>query len=73
MNSRRYLVVFEATETGFSAYAPDLRGCVTTGATRQEAETNILEAIDFHVEGLRMEGHDVPEPRAEHTHAVVGV
>src|SRR5688572_12816285 len=47
-----YLVIFEPTETGFSAYAPDLLGCVTTGRTRPEAETNIREAVEFHLAGL---------------------
>ena len=63
-----YLVVFEPTETGFSAYSPDLPGCVSTGLTRQEAETNIREALEMHVQGLRLEGCRVPPPRTEHTH-----
>ena len=69
---KRYLIVFERTETGYSAYTPDLRGCVSTGSTRQEAETNIREAIDFHIEGLRAEGAPVPEPSSEHGYACVG-
>jgi predicted RNase H-like HicB family nuclease len=60
---KRYLVVIEPTETGFSAHAPDLPGCVSMGLTRQEAETNIREAIDFHIDGLRREGRPVPQPR----------
>jgi predicted RNase H-like HicB family nuclease len=62
---KRYLVVIEPTETGFSAYSPDLPGCVSTGFTRQEAETNIREALDFHAEGLRLEGRPVPPPQTE--------
>jgi predicted RNase H-like HicB family nuclease len=69
---RRYLIVFEPTKTGYSAFAPDLRGCVTTGSTRQEAETNIREAVEFHLMGLLHEGERVPEPRTEHTHVHVG-
>lgn len=63
---RGYLVVIEPTKTGFCAYAPDLPGCVTTGETRQEAETNIREALDLHIAGLRRKGRPVPRPRAGH-------
>ena len=69
---RRYLVIVEPTETGYSAYAPDLRGCVTTGSTRQEAETNIREAVEFHLAGLLHEGQRPPEPRTAYTHVHVG-
>lgn len=58
----KYLVVIESTGTGFSAYSPDLPGCVSTGATREEVERNIQEAISFHLEGLREDGYLVPEP-----------
>lgn len=57
-----YLVVIEPTGTGFSAYSPDLPGCVATGATLQEVEREMQEAMEFHVEGLKLEGMDVPEP-----------
>jgi predicted RNase H-like HicB family nuclease len=59
---KKYLVVIEPTQTGFSAYSPDLPGCVSTGRTREEVEQNMREAITFHVEGLREEGQIVPEP-----------
>jgi predicted RNase H-like HicB family nuclease len=55
-------MVIEPTETGFSAYSPDLPGCVSTGATRDEVEQNMQEAIELHLEGLREEGYPVPEP-----------
>jgi predicted RNase H-like HicB family nuclease len=58
----KYLMVIEPTETGFSAYSPDLPGCVSTGATREEVEENMQEAIELHLEGLREEGYPVPEP-----------
>jgi predicted RNase H-like HicB family nuclease len=58
----RYLVVIEPTDTGFSAYSPDLPGCVSTGATREEVAPNMQEAIELHLEGLREEGYPVPEP-----------
>jgi predicted RNase H-like HicB family nuclease len=58
----KYLVVLEQTETGYSAYSPDLPGCVSTGGSREECEANMREAIDFHVEGLRLQGEPVPPP-----------
>lgn len=58
----KYLVVIEPTSTGFSAYSPDLPGCVSTGRTCQECEGNMREAIEFHQEGLRQEGESVPQP-----------
>ena len=58
----KYLIVIEPTATGFSAYSPDLPGCVATGETREECERNMKEAIAFHLEGLREEGEAVPSP-----------
>ena len=58
----KYLIVIEPTETGFSAYSPDLPGCVSTGATVEETEANMREAIEFHLEGLREEGYEIPRP-----------
>jgi predicted RNase H-like HicB family nuclease len=59
---KKYLIVVEKTETGYSAFSPDVPGCGSTGATREEVESNIREAIEFHIEGLRLEGYEVPEP-----------
>ena len=56
----RYLVILEPTATGFSAYSPDLPGCVATGATRESVEQSMRDAVAFHVEGLRAEGQPVP-------------
>jgi len=61
---KKYLVVVEETATGFSAYSPDLPGCIATGATRQEVEREMQEAMQFHVEGMRLEGATVPEPHS---------
>jgi predicted RNase H-like HicB family nuclease len=61
---KKYLIVIEPTKTGFSAYSPDLPGCVSTGHTRDEVEQNMKEAIAFHLEGLREEGEPVPEPHS---------
>ena len=58
----RYLIIIEATTTGFSAYSPDLPGCVATGRTRKEVEREMRDAIAFHIEGLRLAGEPVPEP-----------
>ena len=58
----RYLVVVEETGTGYSAYSPDLPGCVATGSTREEVERHMREAIQLHLQGLRDEGFDVPAP-----------
>jgi predicted RNase H-like HicB family nuclease len=59
---KKYLIVMERTETGYSAYSPDLPGCVSTGRTREDVETNMHEAIALHLDGLREEGQAVPEP-----------
>lgn len=58
----KYLIVIEPTDTGYSAYSPDLPGCVSTGATPEETEMSMREAIEFHIEGLRQEGEHVPIP-----------
>lgn len=58
----RYGVVIEKAVDNYSAYVPDLPGCVATGQTVEEVERAIREAIRFHVEGLREDGLDVPEP-----------
>jgi predicted RNase H-like HicB family nuclease len=58
----KYLVVIEKTNTGFSAYSPDLDGCISTGETIAEVKRNMQEAITFHIEGLKEEGYPIPEP-----------
>jgi predicted RNase H-like HicB family nuclease len=60
----RYTVVIEKSNGNYSAYVPDLPGCVATGATIHEVETEIREVIRFHVEGLRTDGLNVPLPLA---------
>ncbi len=67
----QYLIVIEKTETGYSAYSPDLPGCVSTGATREELEQNMREAIEFHLEGLKMEGLEIPQPTTSSAYVVV--
>ena len=63
----RYLVIVEETQTGFSAYSPDVDGCIATGASREEVETRMREALEFHLEGLSQEGCQIPQPRASAT------
>lgn len=58
----RYAIVIENTGTGYSAYVPDLPGCIATGGTVAEVETEITDAIRFHIEGLREDGLEVPTP-----------
>ncbi|MCZ7556086.1 MAG: type II toxin-antitoxin system HicB family antitoxin [Bacteroidia bacterium] len=59
---KKYLIVVEKTESGYSAFAPDIPGCASTGKTKTEVEKNIQAAIAFHLEGLREEGFAIPEP-----------
>ncbi|MGB7846034.1 MAG: type II toxin-antitoxin system HicB family antitoxin [Candidatus Acidiferrum sp.] len=59
---KKYLIVVEETGTGYSAYSPDLPGCISTGASRAEVEKNMREAIAFHLDARREEGEPVPEP-----------
>jgi predicted RNase H-like HicB family nuclease len=58
----RYAIVIEKAGGNFSAYVPDLPGCVATGATIPEVETEIREAIRFHIDGLKADGAAVPAP-----------
>jgi predicted RNase H-like HicB family nuclease len=58
----RYLVVFERANGNYSAFSPDLPGCVATGANRTEVETNIKQAIGLHIRGMKEDGLPLPEP-----------
>jgi predicted RNase H-like HicB family nuclease len=62
---RKYLVIFEKTKTGYSAYVPDLPGCVATGKTKKDVEKRIYEAIGFHLEGLKELNLKIPVGNAE--------
>jgi predicted RNase H-like HicB family nuclease len=62
MTTRTYAVIIEPAGSNFSAYVPDLPGCVATGRSIEEVQREIREAIEFHVEGLRRLGLAVPEP-----------
>ena len=58
----RFAVVIEKGEKNYSAYAPDLRGCVSVGETLEEVKAEIREAIAFHIEGMREDGLPIPPP-----------
>jgi predicted RNase H-like HicB family nuclease len=58
----RYAVVIEKAEGNYSAYVPDLPGCVATGSTVGEVENEIREAIRFHIDGLKQDGQPIPSP-----------
>jgi predicted RNase H-like HicB family nuclease len=67
----QYLTIIEKTTTGYSAYLPDLLGCVSTGETNEDVEQNMREAIAFHLEGLRLEGYEIPQPSTLSTYIEV--
>ena len=58
----RYAIVIEKAESNYTAYVPDLPGCVATGRTIEETEQQIREAIDLHLRGMREDGLPIPEP-----------
>ena len=61
----RYLVVYEKTKTGYSAYVPDIPGVIATGKTKKIVEKNIFNAIQFHIDGLKEEKLKLPKAQAE--------
>ena len=61
---KKYAVVIERGPNNFSAYVPDLPGCITTGKTIDEIKANMSEAIALHLDGLREDGLPIPEPTA---------
>ena len=67
----RYLIIVEPTDTGFSAYSPDVPGCVATGRTREDVEREMRDAIAFHLDGLREDGQPVPRPSASASYVEV--
>jgi predicted RNase H-like HicB family nuclease len=62
MSTKRYPVVIEKTETGFSAYSPDVLGCVAVGDTEEETRQNFRDALRFHFDAMREVGEQIPEP-----------
>ena len=70
---KSYTAIYEWGRDNWSAYVPDLPGCIATGKTRKQIERQIGEAIEFHIEGLRMRGEKVPEPSIEAGTVTIGV
>jgi len=64
MNARRYPVIIEQTGTGFSAYSPDVPGCVAAGDTQEETRRNFQDALAEHFEAMRELGEPIPEPHS---------
>jgi predicted RNase H-like HicB family nuclease len=60
----KYLIVIEQTASGYSAYSPDLPGCIATAETNDEIQREMTDAIAFHLDGLRKEGLAIPEPHS---------
>lgn len=58
----KYAIVVEWADGNYSAYSPDVPGCIATGATVEETKRNMIEALEFHIEGLRADGDPIPEP-----------
>ena len=69
----RYAIVIEKSAANFAAYVPDLAGCVATGATLDETEKLIREAIEFHLEGLQADGQTIPPPSCQVEYVEVSV
>lgn len=61
----RYAVVIEKAGANYSAYVPDLPGCIATGSTVAETETSIREAIELHLSGMRQDGTPIPPPSSQ--------
>ncbi|MCC5793638.1 MAG: type II toxin-antitoxin system HicB family antitoxin [Chromatiales bacterium] len=67
----KYLIVIEKSEAGYSAYSPDLPGCVSAGRTIEDTEQSMREAIAFHIEGLRAMGCEVPPPTSRSSYVEI--
>lgn len=68
---KRYAIVVEKAENNYSAYVPDLPGCIATGETVEKTERRLREAIAVHIAGLRADGLEVPEPSSVVTYVEV--
>jgi predicted RNase H-like HicB family nuclease len=71
VEAMKYLIVIEQTATGYSAYSPDLPGCIATGSTRDEVEREMKGAIAFHLDGLKAEGMAIPQPSSSSSYVEV--
>ncbi|MCI0498019.1 MAG: type II toxin-antitoxin system HicB family antitoxin [Thermoplasmata archaeon] len=67
----RFMIVLEETGSGYSAYSPDLPGCVATGSTKEETERNMYEAVEMHIIGLMEDGLEIPEPKSSSEYIIL--
>lgn len=72
MNNHGYSIVLEKTGTGWSAYAPDLDGCIATGATPEETRQLMREALELHLRAMREDGDEIPEPTSLVDYVLLG-
>ena len=72
MKVHGFLIIIEDAGANFSAYSPALPGCAATGATRVDAESNMYDAIQMHIEGLREDGLPIPQSTAFAEYMLVG-
>jgi predicted RNase H-like HicB family nuclease len=70
---KKYLIIFEKTKTGYSAYSPDIDGCIAAGNTMEDAEKKMQEAIEFHFEGMKEMGLVIPEPHSSSAYLAIAV
>jgi predicted RNase H-like HicB family nuclease len=61
---KKFLMIVEENGRGFSAFSPDIVGCVATGNSRDEVEKAMLDAVKIHIEQLKKEGYNIPEPKS---------
>jgi predicted RNase H-like HicB family nuclease len=73
VSAREFTVILERGADNWSAYVPDLPGCIATGRSRDETLELMREAIEFHIEGMRLNGEAVPEPTTDSERVVVAV
>ena len=71
MSARRYPVIIEPTSTGYSAYSPDVSGCVAVGETEADTRRNFQDALAAHFEAMREVGEPIPEPHTSVDYVVV--
>jgi len=67
----KFLMVIEKSKTGYSAYSPDLPGCVASGKTEKDVEKLMYEAIEIHIQGLLEDGISIPEPTSTSVYAII--
>jgi predicted RNase H-like HicB family nuclease len=69
----QYLVIIEPAGESYSAYVPDLPGCISTGESVDAVRRNMAEAIELHLDGLREDGQPIPVPSSQHEYVAVAI